>query len=122
EGHTQIFVIASDGSDVSEDTTKHPQQVTRFENGAGAGLRWHASGDYVACIADNRVAMTSVRENDFGATRYLTEGDGAERLNLVCSHDGRMLAFNQAVAHSSGAKDYAGGDFLQVFVVGFKGF
>src|SRR5690606_10646672 len=110
----QLAVIPSDGSDRAEDPAKRSVTVTRFSTDAGPGVRWHPSGNSLACIHDNAVAVISVKEGPtFGTVRYLTPRDtGPERLNLVWSHDGKTLAYNKAVptkgADGSIAKNYDG--------------
>lgn len=126
-GVTQVFVIASDGSDLCEDCAKRPIQVTSFPEGAAMGLRWHPSGDYLFCVGGNAVVAVCVKPGpDFGKTKALTDGDGAERSRMVVSPDGGLVAFNQAVPTKDAAgtvlKNYAGLDFMQIFLVPFEGF
>jgi Tol biopolymer transport system component len=98
DGLLQIFIIASDGSDRDPDPAKRPVQATRTPGGAGPGLRWHPSGNSIAYIADNHVAVTCVKPGPrFGETQYLTPSDDAERSQLVWSPDGRVLALNKPV-------------------------
>jgi hypothetical protein len=124
-GRKQVFIIPSDGSDSHEDPAKRPVQATRFKNGAGPGLRWHPSGNSVACPSNNGVAVTCVKPGpDFGKTVFLTpQGDGPERINLVWSPDGKVLAFNKRVptTDESGKRAYTydGQDFFQIFLVDF---
>lgn len=113
----QLFVIDAEGSDRHVNPAKRPKQVTAFENDAGPGLRWHPNGEYLACIADNAVAVTHIES---GETRYLSSRGGElERLNLVWSHDGHTLAYNKIVPHESGKTTYDGSGFMQVFLVDF---
>jgi hypothetical protein len=126
-GETQVFVIASDGSDRSDDAAKRPVQVTSFEGGAGGALRWHPSGDYLFCSGGNAVVAVCVKPGTaFGKTQALTDGEGAERTRVVVSPDGGLIAFNQAVPTKDAAgtvlKNYAGLDFMQIFVVPFAEF
>lgn len=126
-GVTQVFVIASDGSDLCEDCAKRPIQVTSFPEGAAMGLRWHPSGDYLFCLGGNAVMAVCVKPGpDFGKTKALTDGDGAERSRLVVSPDGGLVAFNRAVPTKDAAgtvlKNYAGLDFMQIFLVRFEAF
>jgi len=125
DGSKQIFIIPSDGSDQAEDPHKQPVQATQFEHGAGAGLRWHPSGGYIACISNNAVAVTCVKPGDaFGKTIWLTGSDGPERSDLVWSPDGTVLAFNKPVptkgAYGTIAKTYKGEDMSQIFTVAFS--
>ncbi|MCP4641656.1 MAG: DUF3748 domain-containing protein, partial [bacterium] len=67
DGTTQIFIIPSDGSDRHEDPAKRPVQATHFPEGAGPGVRWHPTGNSIACISNNAVAVTCVKPGkDFG--------------------------------------------------------
>lgn len=121
----QVFIIPSDGSDKHADPAKRPVQATDFQNGAGPGLRWHPSGNSIACISDNGVAVTCVKPGRrFGKTVFLTpQGDEPERINLVWSPDGKVLAFNKrALTSDDNGKrvcTYDGQDFLQIFLIDF---
>ena len=122
---TQVFVIASDGSDRHPDPAKRPVQATFLAQDAGPGLRWHPSGASIACISDGAVVVTCVKPGPaFGKSVFLTPRGGEdERLNLVWSPDGQTLAFNKAVPtyDKDGAhvRAYDGSDFLQIFVIEF---
>jgi hypothetical protein len=124
-GCKQVFIIPADGSDRDTDPAKRPVQATDFKKGAGPGLRWHPSGNSVACISDNGVAVTCVKPGrEFGKTVFLTpQGDEPERFNLVWSPDGRLLAFNKRVpaTNENGKRVYTydGQDFLQIFLIDF---
>ncbi len=124
DGTLQVFIIPSNGSDRDPDPKKHPIQATQFANGAGPGLRWHPSGNSIACIADNRVAITTVKPGPhFGETKYLTPPDDAERSQLVWSPDGDVLAFNKPVPTKNDAgkhvRTYDGKEFSQIFLIDF---
>lgn len=123
-GRTQIFVIPSDGSDQSGDPAKLPVMATLFEHGAGDGVRWHPSGDFIACISNNAVAVTCVKPGErFGKTVWLTDSKGPERSQLVWSPDGSVLAYNKPVptkdANGNVVKTYDGKDFSQIFMIDF---
>jgi hypothetical protein len=123
DGSTQLFVIPSDGSDQDPDPAKRPIQVTHLPHGAGPGLRWHPSGDWVFCISNNGVAATRTRQGaGFGRSVFLTpQGDAPPRNDLVVSPDGRMVAYTKPVptldAQGKRAVTYGGNDFVQIFVV-----
>ncbi|MEK7794255.1 MAG: DUF3748 domain-containing protein, partial [Candidatus Hydrogenedentota bacterium] len=121
-GSTQIFLIPSNGSDQSPDSAMRPVQATKLFLGAASGLRWHPSGEYIACISHNEVAVTCGRPGpDFGKTIFLTAQGGApDRSNLVWSRDGAVLAYNKPVPDPKGGKNYNGTDFLQIFTVTFS--
>ena len=125
EGPRQIFIIPADGAEDHEDPAKRPLQVTDFEHGVAGGVRWHASGNFVAYVANNGIAVTCVKAGpDFGKTIFLTpQGDEPARTNLVWSHDGRLLAYNKRVpTHDSEGnivKTRDGKDLLQIFLIAF---
>lgn len=123
EDRKQIFVIPVDGSDRHEDPAKRPVQVTHFKSGVDGGLRWHPSGRAIACLSDGGVAVVCVKPGTrFGEAAFLTpKGDRPERLSLVWSPDGNLLAFNKRVPTSDTKGEpivtFDGLDFLQVFLV-----
>lgn len=126
EGHSQVFLIPADGSDRSDDPAKRPVQVTAFEHGTEAGLRWHPGGKSIVCQSDGGVAAVCADPADerFGETVWLTpHGDGKERYAAVVSPDGALVAYNLAVpaADAGGNRltNYAGLDFSQIFTVPF---
>ncbi|MCP4644831.1 MAG: DUF3748 domain-containing protein [bacterium] len=126
DGSTQIFIVPSDGSDRDPDPAKRPVQATSLPGGAGPGLRWHPSGDYIACISSGAVVATCVKQGpDFGKSEFLTaQGEEDERFALVWSHDGALLAYNKAVPSydqdGMHARSYSDADFHQIFVVPFE--
>ncbi len=107
----QVFVIAADGSDLSDDKTKQPQQLTTFETNASS-LRWHPSNDFIFSIVDGNVAATVAKKgDDFGKTVMLTN-DRQLRDNLVVSPDGNVLAYTIVTAENDNPKA-----FRQIFVL-----
>ncbi len=124
DGTSQIFIIPSDGSDRDPDPKKHPVQATRFPDGTDSGLRWHPSGNSIACISNGGVAVTCVKSGpDFGKSVFLTPEGDTERIDLVWSPDGSVLAYGRQVptTDSDGKpfKTYAGEDPYQIFVCEF---
>ena len=125
DGTTQIFVIPSDGSDQDAREYKRPAQATHFVEGAGPGLRWHPSGNSIACIANNGVAVTCVTPGlRFGETQFLTpQGDQPERSQLVWSYDGKRFAYCKPVptkdAYDILVTTYDGKDYTQIFILDF---
>ncbi|MCA9428405.1 MAG: DUF3748 domain-containing protein, partial [Candidatus Omnitrophica bacterium] len=99
DGTDQVFIIPADGAENHPDPSKRPIQATQFKNGVEGGIRWHPSGDAISCIADNGIALISVRPGkNFGKAVFVTpRSDEPERLNLVWSHDGNTLAYNKRV-------------------------
>ncbi|MFP6596194.1 MAG: DUF3748 domain-containing protein [Candidatus Hydrogenedentota bacterium] len=118
DASTQVFIVRADGSEP-------PRQVTTLPFGAGAGLRWHASGNSVLCFSNNGVVSTSVQEGvNFGKSIFLTNQEiSPERSKLALSWDGSMIAFNKPVptADERGgiSKNYLGEDHIQIFVLPF---
>ncbi len=125
DGTTQVFVIASDGSDKSDDPARQPKQATFLPEGSEDGLRWHPSGNTVFSISNGGIVATCVKEGPtFGRSVFLTpQGDGPERIKLTSSQDGTMLAFNRPVPTKGEdgtiAKAFDGTDILQIFVLPF---
>jgi hypothetical protein len=130
DGSVQVFVIPSDGSEWDMDPAKRPVQVTALPHGADSGPRWHPSGDWIACMSNNGIAVTSVGAGPlFGNSAFLTPhgnvADSVRKTNvrdaLVWSHDGRAIAYNKRVptADESGTRafDWTGADFAQIFLV-----
>jgi hypothetical protein len=126
EGPKQIYIVPADGAEHHPDPSMRPIQTTHCENGVTGGVRWHPSGDSIAYIADNAVAVTRIKPGeDFGKTTFLTpRNDDPERLSLVWSHDGKILAYNKRVPtpNQDGeiAKTYDNQDFLQIFCVDYS--
>lgn len=106
---SQIFVIPADGS-------TPPKQVTQLPHGTDSGLRWHPSGQSVLCISNNGIVTTSIEEETFGQSQFLTDqGQGTPRTKLAISWDGKTLAYNRPVA--SPEKNYVGEDHVQIFIL-----
>lgn len=128
EGPKQILIVPARGGEEDPDPAVRPVQVTHFENGVTGGLRWSPDGDAIACIADNGVAVVSLveQEDGFGKVTYLTPRNASpERLNLVWSHDGKLLAYNKRVPTTDGAgnavKTFDGEELVQIFLVDAPG-
>jgi hypothetical protein len=126
KGVRQIFLIATQGSDQHADPAMRPIQATTLAGGAASGLRWHPSGNSIAVLSENGVAVTCVKPGPlFGKTIWLTRhGAGAPPAEaLVWSPDGKLLAYNRRVPTSDAAgravKDVTGKDFRQIFLVDF---
>lgn len=125
DGTTQVFVIASDGSDQSPDPQKQPKQATFLPEGSADGIRWHPSGNTIFSFSNNGIVATCVKEgSQFGRSVFLTaQGDKPERIKLTNSQDGTLLAFNKPVPTKDEAgkivKAFDGSDILQIFVLPF---
>ena len=144
-GVRQVFLIASDGSDRSDQPEKRPVQATFLEKGAEASLRWHPSGHSILCVSNNGIVSTCVVPGPrFGKSVFLTpQGDQPVerkvpestispwpwmedsflRSDVVISPDGKTMAYSKAVPTKTGkgepAHTYAGKDFHQIFVSPF---
>jgi hypothetical protein len=119
DGTRQVFLIDSTGAG-------QPVQATAFPRGARSGLRWHPSGNSIAVLSDNGVAVVCVRPGPlFGKSYFLTpHGPSRPPLDaLVWSNDGTLLAYNQRVpirdSTGKSVRDAAGRDFQQIFLVDF---
>jgi Tol biopolymer transport system component len=92
KGVKQVFVIDAIGSDLSEDKTKQPRQLTNFKSDASA-VRWHPSNNWVFSINNGNITVTNAKPgDDFGKTVMLTN-DNKDRGELVVSPDGNLLAY-----------------------------
>ncbi|HOE66264.1 MAG TPA: DUF3748 domain-containing protein [Candidatus Hydrogenedentes bacterium] len=125
DGTRQIYVIASDGSDKDENPAKRPFQLTELPKGVTGDLRWHPSGNSIACISNNGIVTTCVAPGPrFGQSVFLTaQGDAPERSQLVWSPDGATLAYCKPAptrdANGQPAKTYNGKDCVQIFTIAF---
>jgi hypothetical protein len=118
-------MIAADGSDEDSNPAKRPIQVTHLSAGAGPGLRWHRSGDWIVCTSNGGIVATCVKPGaGFGESVFLTsQGDGLAHHDLVLSLDGKWIAFGRAVPTKDQAgrpvKTYNGQDPVQIFILPF---
>ena len=126
DGSTQVFIIPSDGSDQDPNPAKRPVQATHLAKGAGAGLRWHPSGNWVLCLSNNAIVATRVQRGpDFGRSVFLTpQGDMPLRADPVISADGKLIAFTKLMPTNDAAgkrvRTYNGADFSQIFTMPFS--
>jgi hypothetical protein len=92
KGVLQVFVIDSKGSDLSEDKSKKPKQLSTFPANASAP-RWHPKKNWVFSIYNgNIVAICAEAGDNFGRTVMLTD-DRQTRNELVVSNSGNTLAY-----------------------------
>lgn len=87
-GKQQLFVVPADGSAPPRQVTDLPGEVV----GIDGGLRWHPSGHWLAGISEGNIFTVSVREEDFGKIRWITEGGAWAKLAI--SPDGETFFFN----------------------------
>ncbi len=115
-GVIQVFVIAVNGSDLSADKTKHPQQATHFSSDASS-LRWHPSNDWIFSILDGNVAVTVIKPGEnFGKTIQLTNNE-QQRNNLVVSPDGKRLAYTVFTSAKNNSTEKLDKEYRQIFVL-----
>ena len=124
DGTTQVFIIPSDGSEEDANPANRPVQATRLPGGAGSGLRWHPSGNSIACTSNDGIVVTCVAPGPrFGESTFLTPQNDGERGELVWSPDGTLFAYTKVVpsfdADGKHVKTYEGKDFQQIFVLPF---
>ncbi len=115
-GAVQVAVIDADGSDLSEDKTKQPQQVTSFKTNASS-LRWHPSNEWILSIVEGNIAATFAKTGDnFGKTIMLTN-DKQLRDNLVLSPDGNLVAYTIFTSVKDKSKNNYSKAFRQIFTL-----
>ncbi len=115
-GVKQVSVIATDGSDLSDNKEKQPQQITNFKTDASS-LRWHPSNNWIFCVTNGNIAATFVKPgNNFGKTIMLTN-DKQERSALVVSPDGNIIAYNIFTPVKDNLKNEYSKAFQQIFVL-----
>ncbi len=125
DGSTQVFLIASDGSDKSTDPNKRPVQLTALPKGVDGDIRWHPSGNSVLCLSNNAIVSTCAQPGaSFGKSVYLTEEDEERpRIAMVISPDGKLLAYNRPVhvedVYGVAVTNYKGDDYRQIFLLDF---
>ncbi|MRI01175.1 DUF3748 domain-containing protein [Kriegella sp. EG-1] len=99
-GILQVFIIPVDGSDKSDDPDKKPIQVTNYRAAADF-IRWHPSDQWIFSICQGKIYASYVGDSEnFGKSILLTPSE-LNREDLVVSHDGKTLAYDALIAHSS---------------------
>jgi hypothetical protein len=93
-GRVQIYLISPHGGE--------PKQATLLSQGVTGEARWHFSGKYIICAADQRLYVTNVDGSNahFGVSRPITEEFPSAPLNVVWSSNGRYVAFNLVIEKS----------------------
>lgn len=119
-GIEQVFVIPTDGSDISEEQNKQPRQVTNLKESTSS-VRWHPSGNWIFCISGGDIVAIFVGDGiNFGKSFRLTD-DEKMRNNLVLSNNGKILAYNIRIStkdkENNPVRDIENNDFMQVFVM-----
>ena len=88
--------------------------------GIDGGLRWHPSGEALVAISGGNIFSVSLRDEDFGAVRFLTEG--GDYAKLAVTPDGNMLFFcgpDPRGESDPAWRNYAGKPYWQLFSVPF---
>ena len=124
DGKTQVFIIASDGSEQSDDPAKRPVQATFLEQGSNSNVRWHPSGNSIISVSNGAIVATCVQPGErFGKSVFLTPQDDGDRGDLVFSQDGKRIAYCRAVpttdTNGNVVKTYADKDFTQIFIMDY---
>lgn len=125
-GTNQVFIINSKGSDTHPDPSMRPIQATFLLKGASGGVRWHPSGNSIAVISDQGIAVTCVKPGPLFGVSYFVTPRGISIPNaeaLVWSRNGKTLAYNRRVPTFNAAgnlvKDFGKNDFRQIFLADF---
>ena len=126
DGTSQVFLIDSKGSDQDPDPAKRPIQATFFPGGVQGGVRWHPSGNSIAVMMDNGVAVVCVKPGPlFGVAHFITtHGTGIVAPEaLVWGRDGHRLAFIRRTptydAQANLIKDVGNNNFKQIWITDF---
>ncbi len=118
-GVKQVFTIAADGSDRSENPEKRPSQVTHFTADAGF-VRWHPSDEWLFSISAGKIYASYVgSREDFGKSILLTPKN-LNREALVVSQDGKILAYNVLVPDGNTSRIIDGKEdnkYYQIFIL-----
>lgn len=112
-GVRQVYVIDSQGSDLSRDIARKPRQLTHFSSDASAP-RWHPEKNWLFALCNGNVAAICAETgNVFGKTFLLTN-DEQGRDELVVSNDGNTLAYSIL---KSGDAENKLREFRQIFIL-----
>ena len=118
-GIKQVFIIHTDGSDLSDNPKKKPKQITNFKFDA-SNIRWQPSDKHVFSISNGKIYASTIENIDnFGNTTLLTSED-FERRDLVVSPKGDMLAYTINIEDENSKLIIEGkikNKFAQIFVM-----
>jgi len=125
-GVSQVFLIDAHGSDKDPNPALRPVQLTQFQMGARAGLRWHPSDNTISVVGDNGLTAVCVRPGAHFGASYVLAPRGGPLSGVeapVWSTSGKQIAYNRRVPTRNVAgvlvRDFSDRDFLQVFVADF---
>ena len=97
KGVQQVFFMSPHGG--------KPVQITRHLTAVQSGVRWNPDGTKIYYLWDNSIVICDVTHGkDFGTFCNLTSRSEQVPGNLVCSHDGKTIAFNRTVEAKDGKK------------------
>ncbi len=109
----QVFVVNSNGSDLSADETLQPRQLSTLNSNASAP-RWHPEKNWLFLLSNGNIAAICAEPgNNFGKTFRLTR-DARKREELVLSNDGNSLAYT--ILKASRTKNETR-EFRQIFLL-----
>jgi len=94
-GITQVFLVSPLGGE--------PVQVTHHERPIQSTVRWNPNGEEICYVCDNSIFICEVGEGaSFGIGRRMTARTDEPPVSPIWSHDGRLIAYNRAVANGRG--------------------
>ena len=78
--------------------TSEPLQVTRHQSDVQSAVRWSPDGKKIYYVWDNSIIVCDVQPGEsFGRFKRLTKKTPQPPLNIVLSHNGKILAFNRVI-------------------------
>ncbi|NIA31465.1 MAG: DUF3748 domain-containing protein [Actinobacteria bacterium] len=94
-GVFQIFFISPLGRD--------SVQVTHHESNVQSDVRWSPDGKFIYYVWDNSIIKCNVQPGDgFGDFIRMTAKSPKPPINVVLSHNGKIIAFNREVKSQDG--------------------
>ena len=110
-GISQVFIIDSNGSDLSKNKSKLPKQLSNFSSDISA-FRWHPKKNWIFALSGGNVAAICAESGkNFGKAVMLTNNK-QPRNALVVSHNGDMLAYDLLTKQKNADKE-----FKQIYVL-----
>jgi len=94
-GIIQVFFISPLGGD--------SLQVTHHDSNVQSDVRWSPDGKFIYYVWDNSIIKCNVQPGDgFGNFTRLTAKSPKPPINVVLSHNGKIIAFNREVKSQDG--------------------
>jgi hypothetical protein len=107
-GIDQIFLISPHGG--------QPEQLTQHESSIFGNLRWHPSGKHLSYVYEGSIMSCEVGKMPFKERiQRVTAPSDPAPVNIVWSHDGKMIAFNRPVKAEISANST-----MQIFIKCFE--